>query len=258
MAEAYASFAAHGKHCAARAILSITNKTGKAVAVPPLRCGQVNDAAIADGVTAILEGVMTNGTGVNMAFNHQTAGKTGTTDGHVNVWFCGYTVQLAAAAWVGDPTGSANPALWSMTHVVIGGQTYAPAFGLNLPGPIWKTVMMAMEANLPFLSFNKPDPSVLRGFSIKVPDVTGLGLAAAMKALSDAGLVGQPAPTSVPSPTVPKGKVSSTNPAAGSSVPTGTSVTIYISSGKPPPPPPTTSPSPTPTGSPSPSTSPTH
>jgi membrane peptidoglycan carboxypeptidase len=258
MAEAYASFAAHGLHCAARAILSITNKTGRAVPVPPLRCGQVIEPAIADGVTAILEGVMTNGTGVNMAFNHQTAGKTGTTDGHVNVWFCGYTVQLAAAAWVGDPTGSANASLWSMAHVVIGGQTYAPAFGLNLPGPIWKTVMMAMEANLPFLSFNRPDPSVLRGFSIKVPDVTGLSLAAAMKALSDAGLVGQPAPTSVPSPTVPKGEVSSTNPSAGSSVPTGTAVTIYISSGKPPPPPPTTSPTPTPTGSPSPSTSPTH
>jgi membrane peptidoglycan carboxypeptidase len=83
----------------------------------------VLDPKIADGVTAILEGVMTHGTGVGMAFNHQTAGKTGTTDGHVNVWFCGYTTQLAAAAWVGDPTGSSNIKLWSMSDVKIGGHS---------------------------------------------------------------------------------------------------------------------------------------
>jgi len=51
----------------------------------------------------------------------QTAGKTGTTNGHVNVWFCGYTTQLAAASWVGDPTGSSNVNLWAMYNVVIGG-----------------------------------------------------------------------------------------------------------------------------------------
>jgi len=257
MAEAYASFAAHGLHCATRAILSITDKNGKSVPVPPVRCSQVIDPAIADGVTAILEGVMTHGTGVNMAFSHQTAGKTGTTDGHVNVWFCGYTPQLAAAAWVGDPTGSSNIRLWSMAHVVIGGRTYNPAFGLNLPGPIWRQVMVSMEASLPFAFFNKPDPSVIHGFTIKVPDVTGLSLISALKALSDAGLVGTPAPASVPSATVPAGKVASTNPAAGTSVPTGTSVTVSISSG---PPPPTSSPTPTgtATGSPSPTPTPTH
>jgi membrane peptidoglycan carboxypeptidase len=249
MAEAYASFAAHGLHCASRAILSIKDKTGKAIKVPPVRCSQVIDPAIADGVTAILEGVMTHGTGVNMAFNHQTAGKTGTTDGHVNVWFCGFTPQLAAAAWVGDPTGSSNQKLWSMSHVTIGGHLYSPAFGLNLPGPIWKTVMVAMEANLPFVNFNKPDPSVIKGFTIKVPDVTGLTLPNAMKALTDAGLVGQVGTSDVPSPTVPKGKVASTNPPAGASVPTGTTIIINISSGPPPP-------SPSPTPDPSPSTTP--
>ncbi len=253
MAEAYAAFAAHGMHCTPRAILSIKDASGKAVKVPPMRCGQVIPAAIADGVTAILEGVMTHGTGVNMAFNHQTAGKTGTTDGHVNVWFCGYTLQLAAAAWVGDPTGSSNTKLWSMSDVSINGHRYAPAFGLNLPGPIWKVVMVDMSANLPFLNFNKPDPSIIKGFTIKVPDVTGLSLTDALKALNDAGLIGQPATTSVPSPTVPKGKVASTSPPAGSSVPTGTTVIVSVSSGPPPPPPPpTTSPTPTPTATPSP------
>ena len=128
-----------------------------------------------------------------MAFNHQTAGKTGTTDRNVNVWFCGYTPQLAAAAWVGDPTGSANVKLWSMSNVHDRQQArYSPAFGKNLPGPIWKKVMVVMSANLPFVRFNQPDPSVIRGFTIKVPDVAGMSLTAALKALQTAGLQGQP------------------------------------------------------------------
>jgi len=249
MAEAYAAFAAHGLHCSARAILSITDKNHHAIKVPPQRCGQVLDPAIADGVTAILEGVMTHGTGVNMAFNHQTAGKTGTTDGHVNVWFCGYTTQLAAAAWVGDPTGSSNQSLWAMGSVTIGGHHYQPAFGLNLPGPIWKQVMVAMSANLPFGRFNQPDPSVIRGFTIKVPDLTGMTLSAALTALQNVGLQGQVVSTPIPSATVRKDRVASTDPAAGSQLASGSTVKIYLSSGAPPPP--TTSPTPTPTGTPS-------
>jgi membrane peptidoglycan carboxypeptidase len=252
MAEAYAAFAAHGLHCSARAIVSITDKAGKAVKVPPQRCGQVLDPAIADGVTAILEGVMTHGTGVNMAFNHQTAGKTGTTDFHTNVWFCGYTTQLAAAAWVGDPTGSSNKNLWAMQNVVIGGHRYQPAFGLNLPGPIWKSVMVAMSANLPFGKFNPPDPSVIKGFVIKVPDLTGMTLTDALKALQNVGLIGQVG-TPVAS-TQPKNHVDSTNPPAGKSLGSGGTVTIYLSTGVPPPPPPPTSPPPT--TSPSPTTTP--
>jgi membrane peptidoglycan carboxypeptidase len=256
MAEAYASFSAHGLHCAARAILSIRDKNGKAIKVPPQRCSQVLDPAIADGVTAILEGVMTHGTGVDMAFDHQTAGKTGTTDSHVNVWFCGYTTQFAAAAWVGDPTGSSNPKLWSMTDVVIGKHRYRPAFGLNLPGPIWKSVMVAMSANLPFGRFNQPDPSVIRGFVIKVPDLTGMTLTAALKALQNLGLSGKVG-TPVAS-TQPKNLVDSTDPAAGKIMGSGGTVTIYLSTGVPPPPPPSTSPPPSSSPNPSPSGSPTH
>ena len=250
MAEGYASFAAHGLHCNARAIVSITDKTSKAIRVPPVRCGQVIEPAIADGVTAILEGVMTFGTGRSMAFDHQTAGKTGTTDYHVNVWFCGYTTQFAGAAWVGDPTGSSNKDKWAMSNVVIGKHRYSPAFGLNLPGPIWKTVMMAMSAGQPFGKFNPPDPSVIRGFTVKVPDLTGLTLVQALKALQAVGLQGQPISVSIPSTTVAKDRVAATNPSAGSSVPSGATVKIYLSSGAPPPPSPT--PTPTPSGTPSP------
>ncbi len=251
MAEGYAAFAAHGLHCGARAILTITDKNNKPVKVPPMRCGQVIPKEIADGVTAILEGVMTNGTGRAMAFNHQTAGKTGTTNGHVNVWFCGYTTQLAAASWVGDPTGSSNVNLWAMYNVLIGGKRYSPAFGLNLPGPIWKSVMIATTdiLQLPFGTFNKPDPSIIRGFTIKVPDLVGMTLPEALAALQAAGLQSQLISVKVAS-AVPADRVASTNPAAGSSVPTGATIKIYLSTGVPTPPSPTAIPTGTPTGTP--------
>ena len=253
MAVAYAGFAAHGKSCQPRAILLITDKNGHKVPVPPSRCAQAIPAAIADGVTSILEGVMKFGTGVDMAFNHQTAGKTGTTNDHVNVWFCGYTTQFAAASWVGDPTGSSNGKLWSMANVVIGGHRYHPAFGLNLPGPIWKTVMIQMSSDQTFGVFNKPDPTVIRGLTVKVPDLAGKTLVQALKALQDVGLLGVPASQSINS-VQPKGHVDSTDPAAGSSVGNGSTVTIYVSNGIPPPPPP--SPSGSPSGSPSPTPTP--
>ena len=62
------------------------------------------------------------------------AGKTGTTDEHVNVWFCGFTPQLAAAVWVGDPTGAGVGKKWC--DVERQDRRHArtrPAFGYNLP-----------------------------------------------------------------------------------------------------------------------------
>ena len=94
--------------------------------------------------------------------------------------------QLAAAGWVGDPTGSAAEK-WSMRNVTIGGHRYTPAFGNNLPGPIWKSVMEFMTKDMPVQQFAKVDNSVIHGFTSKVPDVRGWTLAKALQALINAG-----------------------------------------------------------------------
>ncbi len=66
--------------------------------------------------------------------------------------------------------------------------------------------------------------------TLAVPDVVGLTQAAAQTAITNAGLsVG--AITSAASDTVPSGQVISQNPSAGSSVSTGASVALLISSG---------------------------
>jgi membrane peptidoglycan carboxypeptidase len=265
MAAAYAGFANHGMYCAPRALVSITQiGTGKKIPVPAPRCNQAVPAKIADGVTAILKGVI-NGpdpgrTGAGMSLGRPAAGKTGTTDNHTNVWFDGYVPQLAAAAWVGDPTGSNNAAKWSMSDVTIGGHTYQPAFGLNLPGPIWRDVMSQLVADLPVVLFTPPDPSVIGGLTTKVPDVSGMTLQAAMAALAAAGFTGQyGTPMNC---AISINLVCTTTPAAGTSVGSGSQIAINVSNGKPPTP--TTTPAPggspgtKPSGSPSPNPTASH
>jgi len=55
--------------------------------------------------------VSAHGTGANAAFgNHQTAGKTGTTNDYRDAWFIGYTAYLVTGVWVGndEPTEFMN------------------------------------------------------------------------------------------------------------------------------------------------------
>jgi membrane peptidoglycan carboxypeptidase len=247
MAEAYASFAAHGLHCESRAILSIVDvETKKKIKVPPARCGQAIDPKIADGVTAILHGVIDGSysgrTGAREGIGRPAAGKTGTTDGHVNVWFIGFVPQLAAAVWVGAPSGSSSVPIWSMNSVTIGGHHYSPAFGNNLPGPVWKDVMSYLTKDLPVRDFAPVDPSVVRGFTIQVPQVAGLSAADALRKLQQAGFQAQLSPDGKPSKFA-VGTVAYTSPPGGSFVGSGTAITVFLSTG-PAKPPPSSSPSP--------------
>ena len=82
--------------------------------------------------------------------------------------------------------------------------------------------------------FPSIDPSVVQGFTTKVPDVTGLTAAKALQTLADAGFTPLLAPKPVDS-LLPAGIVVRTNPTGGSSVGTGSTITVYVSSGKPPP-----------------------
>jgi membrane peptidoglycan carboxypeptidase len=143
MANAYATFAAHGVYCKPIAILEIRDREGRKLPVPSADCTRVIKREVADTVTVMLNGVVdgTIGgrTGQAMALtDRQVAGKTGTTNDSAAVWFCGYTPDLAAAVWVGDPRGGyAHP----MKDVTINGTYYSQVFGGTLPGPIWKDAM---------------------------------------------------------------------------------------------------------------------
>jgi membrane peptidoglycan carboxypeptidase len=143
MANAYATFAAHGIYCKPVVILDISDREGNPLPAPDGDCKRVLKRDVADTVTVMLNGVVNGSisgrTGASMALDErQVAGKTGTTNDSAAVWFAGYTPQLAAAVWVGDPRGGyAHP----MKQVTINGTYYDQVFGGTLPGPIWKDAM---------------------------------------------------------------------------------------------------------------------
>ncbi len=156
MANAYATFAAHGIYCKPVVILEIRDRDGNPIPTPDGDCTRVLKRDVADTVTVMLNGVV-NGTipgrtGADMALeSRQVAGKTGTTNESAAVWFAGYTPQLASAVWVGDPRGGfAHP----MKQVTIKGTYYDQVFGGTLPGPMWRDSMELALAGTEPLDFD--------------------------------------------------------------------------------------------------------
>jgi len=157
MSEAMATFAAHGMHCAPVAIAAILDRDGNRLPVPSGNCQQVMPRQVADSVSAILSGVIDGPlggrTGQKMSLGRPAAGKTGTTDSSAAVWFVGYTPDMAAAVWVGDPRGGQSH---PMKNITINGVYYSQVFGSLMPGPIWHDAMAGTLKGLP------PAPWALR------------------------------------------------------------------------------------------------
>ncbi|MFM1966763.1 MAG: hypothetical protein RL134_2488 [Actinomycetota bacterium] len=150
MAGAYAAFANHGTYCQPRVVLEITDRYGNNLDVPDPRCREVISRNVADAVTGVLtnviDGPFEGRTGGLMSLpDRPAAGKTGSTNENAAIWFAGYTPQIAAAVWVGDPRGGFA---YPMTDVTINGTYYSYVTGGQIPGPIWRETMMAAHANL--------------------------------------------------------------------------------------------------------------
>jgi membrane peptidoglycan carboxypeptidase len=155
VATAYATIAAHGKRCYAKPIQSITSISGKVPYTAPAPCKQVLDPQVADTISGVLQGVLTNGTAsANGPIGRPAAGKTGTTDNFDGAFFVGYVPQMAAAVWVGDSRNPVNFPLdvtsttpegvpvpnWLASQAVFGG---------DLPTKIWHLLMINALANVP-------------------------------------------------------------------------------------------------------------
>jgi len=155
MTEGMATFAAHGVHCDPIAISAVTDRYKNELEVPSANCIQKIDVEVADSTTAVLAGVVDGPlggrTGRAMYFDRPAAGKTGTTDNSAAVWFVGYTPDMAAAVWVGDPRGGQTH---PMKNVRINGQYYGQVFGSTMPGPIWRDALRGALAKVPATPWN--------------------------------------------------------------------------------------------------------
>ena len=229
MAEAYATFAARGEHCNAIAISGVVDSAGKNLPVPGAKCTQAIDQKVADGMNQLLQGVMQFGTGARVALGRPSAGKTGTTDSRYQVWFIGYTPELATAVWAGDPSPPRGG--YALVNRTIGGRFYGNVCGGCLPGPIWRQTMTEALAGTPASTFASAPSAVVNGAPKQMPSVTGMSVNAAKAALRAAGFVPVVAKHRVFVNYAPAGTVAYTSPGRGASAYQGQTVTVYVSGG---------------------------
>ncbi len=166
MAGAYATFAARGKHCPPHALVALHQPAfagaggGAAaglgdIALRPAPCRQVLPSPVADTVTSVLSGVITQGTGRAADPGRPAAGKTGTVQDFSSAWFDGYTPDLAAAVWMGDPRGGYR---FPLRDVTIGGVAYPQVYGGGVPAQTWSALVRGALRGRPPRPFPAPPP----------------------------------------------------------------------------------------------------
>ena len=105
IARAYATLANGGRRPVARTFVDVVEPSGLAHERRPLEGPvPVLDPATAYLVVSLLESVVDRGTAARVRASGMTghiAGKTGTTDDEVDLWFVGFTPELVAVVWVG-------------------------------------------------------------------------------------------------------------------------------------------------------------
>ena len=141
MAAAYATIAAHGKYCVPYVITGVTNLDGQQYPAQQPVCGQVIDPNLANELTAMLQGVLTEpgATAQGLGIGRPSAGKTGTTTLSYATWFDGFTPQLATAVWTGFVSPKAGDFLGYME---IGGKYWdQQIFGATISAPTWQQAM---------------------------------------------------------------------------------------------------------------------
>jgi penicillin-binding protein 1A len=147
MADAYATFAAHGMRHDPQAVESVSTATGKTLTFPQHKPARALDSNIADEVTYALEAVAQKGTGTAAGIGRPIAGKTGTAEKFVDAWFCGFVPQLVTCVWVGYPHREE-----SMSYV----EGYAPVYGGTIPALIWHDFMAGALWRTPVENFATP------------------------------------------------------------------------------------------------------
>ncbi len=237
MAEAYATFAGRGLHCASRPVTSIEDADGNLLKDYKEDCQQVIEAPVADAVNDILRGVQEPGgfgydAGISLA--QPSAGKTGTINDNMAVWFVGYTPTLATASMI---AGANDEGHWvTLNGQNVGGSYIDAAHGSTTAGPMWGDAMKVIQQWLPDDDFNPPSGQDVAGVLTEIPATGGMSVDQATSLLESLGFVvqlGGYRDTGYAEDTV-----AYTLPGAGSDVASGTTVTIYQSTGHAPPKPP--------------------
>jgi penicillin-binding protein 1A len=150
---AYAAFANGGYHVTPYMVSEVTIAGKTVYQRHPPQPQRVIAQSVDRDLTAMMYGVVANGTGGYASLHgREAAGKTGTTQDSHDAWFVGFTTDYVGAAWVGNDDSSP-------TRGVTGG---------TLPAYIWRDTMLAAEQGLPIKALDKsvrPPPEELEAMA---------------------------------------------------------------------------------------------
>lgn len=227
MAAAYATFANGGTQCTPQLIATIATSDGQQLWRNTPDCTRKISRPVADTVTGILTQVVEEGTGTNARLDDRpVAGKTGTSASVGAAWFVGYTPQWVAAVWVGDPRGGP-------THPLINTLGYATVYGGTIPALIWRDLAVELHDGLAPMPLADIDESYrwapAATDNARVPQLTGMAAADAATWLTE---LGWRVTTTVSDDELrdgwPSGVVTASEPAAGTALQPGDTVTLTI------------------------------
>jgi membrane peptidoglycan carboxypeptidase len=220
-AAAYAAIANQGVYCEPIMIAEIIDPSGEVLPGQTQKCGQSQVSPGVANTAAYAMAAVMGGTGSASNPNDGTPyiGKTGTTDESVHTWMVGSSTRVATAVWVGNITGKQ-----AMRNVRVNGTS-----GGLLRHRIFRPIAQAIDSVYPGGAFPGPDPALLTGSPVEVPNVIGASLEQAKNAIELAELGFEHA-GDVDSD-LPAGVVAATDPAGGSGVPRGTTVRVFTSNG---------------------------
>ncbi|GHD42042.1 carboxypeptidase [Mycetocola manganoxydans] len=224
LATAMAGVAAEGVSCTPIAIDKVLGPDGEEIAPPKSTCTQAITPEVARTAAYAMETVFDGGGTASRAAvsGAPLMGKTGTADDAVHSWITGGTSNAITSLWVGNVKGKK-----SMYDVYVkrGVSGFSAKFG------IFSNILRTSIDRYGGEGFGQPDDALIRAKQVRVPDVAGQSVEAAEATLRAAGFgtqVGDPVGSSVGA-----GLVASTSPGAGSSVSTGSTITLRPSTGKP-------------------------
>ena len=166
MASAYATFANDGLYNEPYYVERIEDRTGAVLYQHQSQSTRVINRQTARLVTEVLENNVKYGTGTRaqVANGQRAAGKTGTTDDSIDVWFVGYTPQLSTAIWMGVPVKNISLSL---------NRELAGATGGRFPAATWGRYYSLVFDGKPKEEFAEPELT-RRGKTLgKVPNEGG-------------------------------------------------------------------------------------
>ena len=221
MASAYAGVAALGKWCKPIVVDTFVGPDGEKKVAQTPECKQAIQPNIAATAIDVMKGVMTSGNQVygNPEDGIPLFGKTGTTDSGNQTWVASGTTSGGSVVWVGNSIGDFN----------ILDAEYQGVSGILLRHYISLALVTALDNKYGGSDWPAPDPALVTGGGLAVPDVTNLTPESAKSLLEGLGFTyadGGPIDSEIPA-----GKVAGTNPSAGSNSAKGATITVYTSKG---------------------------